>query len=245
MPDRPRRLLLTRPRPQGEAFAAALAAALPGRFLPVLAPMLAIAPWAGRIDLGGAQALLFTSSNGVAAFAGLSAERSLPAWCVGDATARAARAAGFAARSAGGDVEALAALAAAAARPGAGALIHVRGRHAAGDLVGRLVAAGLPARGLEVYDQVAVAPPPEAAVLLAAGAVEVAAAFSPRSAAAFAAAARAEGWPLGGMTLVSLSAAADAAHEAPEPGRRVIAAEPTREGMIAALAKVQGRGQGA
>lgn len=242
MADHPRRLLLTRPRPQGEAFAAALAAALPGRFAPVLAPMLEIAPRAAAdlaaIDLAGAQALLFTSSNGVEAFAGLSAERGPPAWCVGDSTARAARAAGFAARSAGGDVVALAALAMAAARPDGGELVHVRGRHAAGDLVGRLAAAGLPARGLELYDQVAVDPPAEAAALLAAGAVEVAAAFSPRSAAAFAAAARAAGWPLGGVTLVSLSAAADAAHDGPEPGRRVIAAEPSRAGMIAALAGI-------
>ena len=68
-------------------------------------------------------------------------------------TAAAARAAGFAARSADGDVDDLAALVIAAHRPGAGAFLHVRGRHAAGDLVGRLAAAGVPARAAEIYDQ--------------------------------------------------------------------------------------------
>ena len=44
----PRTLLLTRPRAQSEAFAAALEARLPGRFRAVIAPLIAIAPVAGR-----------------------------------------------------------------------------------------------------------------------------------------------------------------------------------------------------
>ena len=55
--------------------------------------------------------LVFTSANGVAAFAALTPDRALPVFTVGDATAEAARAAGFAAvRSAGGDIGMLAAL---------------------------------------------------------------------------------------------------------------------------------------
>jgi uroporphyrinogen-III synthase len=231
----PRRLLITRPRAQAEAFAAAVAAALPGRFAPVIAPLLRVAPLAVEIDLNGAQALAFTSANGVEVFAAASGERGLPAFCVGEMTARAARAAGFAARSAKGDVADLAALLAREARPDGGAVVHVRGRHAAGDLAGRLATAGLEARALELYDQSPLAPPPEAAALLAAGAVEVVTTFSPRSAALFARAAQGAGWPLGGVTLVALSAAADAAHDAPEPRRRVVAQEPSRAGMIAAL----------
>ena len=72
-------------------------------------------------------------------------------------TAAAARQAGFAARSADGDVADLAALVVAAHRPGAGAFLHVRGAHAAGDLVGRLAAAGVPARAAAIYDQVGAA----------------------------------------------------------------------------------------
>lgn len=233
----PRRtLLLTRPRDQSEAFAAALEAALPGRFAPLIAPMLRIERVAATIDLVGAQGLLFTSANGVEAFAAACADRRLPAYCVGDMTARAARNHGFAARSASGDVASLAALAAGAARPGGGPLLHVRGRHAAGDLVGLLAAAGVPARALELYEQVAAPLGAEARARLAAGDVAVLTAFSPRSAAIFAKAALTEGWDLGPAALVALSKAADAAHDAPEPGRRIIAAEPTRAGMIAALA---------
>ncbi len=232
-------LLLTRPRRQSLDFAAALDAAAPGRFRPVIAPVLRIAPLAEPVDvaaaLDGAQALVFTSANGVAAFADASARRDLPAFCVGEMTARAARQAGFATRSADGDVGRLAALVVAEARPGDAPLVHVRGRHAAGDLTARLAAAGLAARGLELYDQTPAEPPPEARALLEAGAVDVAAVFSPRSAALFAAAATRAGWDLSRLTLVSLSAAADAAHDAPEPARRVVAAAPTRAGMIAAL----------
>lgn len=232
-----RRILICRPRDQAEAFAAALEAALPGRFAPVIAPLTGIEPVPGAIDLADARGLLFTSANGVAAFAAASAARGLPALCVGEMTARAAREAGFAARSADGDVESLAALA--AREPaGAGVWLHVRGREAAGDLTGRLAAAGIAARGLEIYAQADLPMPEAAAALLAAGAVPVATAFSPRSAARFARAARMAGWPLGGVTLVSLSAAADAAHDAPEPGRRVVSKRPGREGMIAALAEI-------
>jgi uroporphyrinogen-III synthase len=229
------RVLLTRPREQSEAFATALGTALPGRFEPVIAPLLEIVPIPAEIDLGGVQGLLFTSANGVAQFAARSQARALPAFCVGDMTTRAARAAGFAARSADGDVAALARLAIAAAQPGGGAFLHVRGRHAAGDLVGRLDAAGVPARGLALYDQIPAAIGGAAAALMAAGGIAVLTAFSPRSAAGLAHQIRAAGWDIGASTLVSLSAAADAAFDAPEPGRRVIAPEPTRAGMIAAL----------
>lgn len=233
----PRKLLICRPQDQAEAFAAALEAALPGRFAPVIAPLTGIVPVPAEIDLSDARALLFTSANGVAAFAAASPVRDLPALCVGEMTARAAREAGFEALAAEGDVERLAALVL-AQPPGPGVHVHVRGRQAAGDLTGRLLAAGVPARGLEIYRQVSLPMPAPAAALLAEGRIPVVAAFSPRSALRFARAACAAGWPLGGVTLVSLSAAADAAHDAPEPGRRVLAAHPGREGMIAALAGI-------
>lgn len=137
----PRTLLLTRPREQSLAFATALERVLPGRFQALVAPMLAIAPTGAPIALDGIQALLFTSANGVAQFAAQSPERGLPALCVGAMTTEAARRAGFAATSAEGDVAALARLARDAWRPG-GTFLHVRGRHAAGDLVAALGAWG-------------------------------------------------------------------------------------------------------
>jgi uroporphyrinogen-III synthase len=232
----PRSLLLTRPRAQSEAFAAVLAAELPGRFGTRIAPLIEIAPVAGPLDLSGLQGLLFSSANGVDAFAARSADRSLPALCVGDMTAAAARAAGFTARSADGDVAALAALAEAAYRPGAGAFLHVRGRHAAGDLTGRLAAAGIPARAAEIYDQRAIELAPEAASALAGGAIDVVALFSPRTARLFADAARAGGWPLGTVVFAALSPAVAAALDG-LGGQVQVAAAPTRAGMLETLAR--------
>ena len=91
----PRTLLLTRPRAQSEAFAAVLAAELPGRFRPVVSPILEIVPLPAPLDLDGLQGLIFTSANGVEQFAARSPDRSLPAWCVGEMTAAAARRAGL------------------------------------------------------------------------------------------------------------------------------------------------------
>ena len=78
--------------------------------------------------LDGAAGLLFTSANGVRAFAAASPRRDLPALAVGDATAAAARAAGFAdVASAGGNVADLALLVRRRLEPEAGALVHSRG----------------------------------------------------------------------------------------------------------------------
>jgi uroporphyrinogen-III synthase len=232
----PRTLILTRPRPQAEAFAAALEARLPGRFRPVIAPLMTIAPVAGPIELAGVAALVFTSANGVEQFAARTTERTLPAFCVGAMTAEAARRAGLAARSADGDVEALAGLIATALRPADGPLLHVRGRHAAGDLAGRLGAAGFETRAAEIYDQRPCPIDGEARALLAAGGADAVAVFSPRSAALFAGLAASAGWSLAAATAVALSAAAAAPLEGLGFGRRVTAAEPTRAGMIAVLA---------
>lgn len=134
------RVAVTRALPEAEATAAHLRAI---GAEPVLAPLLTIEPRAFDAGLDGVQALLFTSSNGVRAFAAASGERGVRTLAVGDATAEAARAASFAdVGSAGGDVAALAAMAKATLDPGAGKLVHISGAHVAGDLAGALEAAG-------------------------------------------------------------------------------------------------------
>lgn len=134
------RVAVTRALPEAEATATRLRAM--GEE-PVLAPLLTIEPRAFESRLDGVQALLFTSSNGVRAFAAASDARSARVLAVGDATAEAARAAGFSdVRSAGGDVAMLTALAKATLDPAAGKLAHVGGAHTAGDLTGALEAAG-------------------------------------------------------------------------------------------------------
>src|SRR5262249_40353142 len=77
---------------------------------PIIAPLLEVAPRTFDTNLSGVQALLVTSANGVRAAANALQERTLPLLTVGDATARAAREAGFTdVRSASGDARALAA----------------------------------------------------------------------------------------------------------------------------------------
>jgi uroporphyrinogen-III synthase len=103
------RLLVTRPLDESQALAERLEAR---GHQAAIEPLLTIAPdLLAPLSLEGVQALLFTSANGVRAFALRSPRRDLPVYAVGPATAAAAREIGCATvESAGGDVRALAAL---------------------------------------------------------------------------------------------------------------------------------------
>jgi uroporphyrinogen-III synthase len=232
-------LLLVRPEPQSTTFAEALEAALPGRFRVVISPLIRIKPLGAKVDLSGIGALLFTSANGVECFARVSADRALPAFCVGTMTAAAARAAGFKARSAEGDVEALADLVISRHAPESGACLHVRGVHAAGALEDRLELAGIEVRAAELYDQIETAIDGEAAERLVGGGIDVLTVFSPRSAVLFRDQAMAADWPLRSVVSVSLSLAADAGLGQLIFAERRIASQPGRAGMIEALDAIQ------
>ncbi len=188
-PVRPR-VLVTRP---GED-AAPLAAVLAARGIEaVLAPMLEIVFRDGpEPELAGVQALVVTSANGVRAFARVCARRDLPVLAVGDASAREARAAGFAdVASAAGDVDDLARLVKRTCAPGEGTLLHIAGSAVAGDLAGLLAHDGFTCRRAVLYDARPRDSLPEAArTALAGGTADAAAFFSPRTASAFVAAAR-------------------------------------------------------
>ena len=126
------RALITRPQED----AADLAAALHARGIePLIEPLLQIKPVPGAsIDLDQVQAVLFTSANGVRAFAALSDRRDLPAFTVGDKSAETARSVGFSQiESAGGDVNALASLVGDRLQPQNGVLFHAAGSVSAGD----------------------------------------------------------------------------------------------------------------
>jgi len=180
------RALVTRPQPG----AAQTAAALTARGVDALVePMLTIEflpP--DTLDLGEVQALLFTSANGARAFAAASPERRLPVLAAGDATARAARAAGFGqVRSAAGDAGALARLAARCCDPAAGALLHACGADVAGDLAGSLAGAGFAVRRAALYRaRPAGTLSPALLEALRSGRLRLALFFSPRTAAVFA-----------------------------------------------------------
>lgn len=144
-------VLITRPRPDADDLAAAVA---DRGWTPVVEPLLEIVWRDGPLPpLEGFQGLLFTSANGVRAFARLSRRRDLPVYVVGDATGRAAKEAGFAQpQVAGGDVESLALLVRQNCVPEAGSFLHIAGTVTAGNLSGQLAERGFVAQRLPLYE---------------------------------------------------------------------------------------------
>jgi uroporphyrinogen-III synthase len=227
MPPQAARILLTRPADQGARFAAALRVRFPAADV-LESPFLSIGYVAPDLPAGDFAAVIFTSENAVAAALPLRDRLPRAAYAVGDRTAAAARAAGFAATSAQGDADALVALLAAA---DPGPLLHLHGQETRGDVVPRLRAAGIAAQGVTVYAQ---RPQPLSAAAtrwLDDAQPVVVPLFSPRTATLFSAAARGCRAPL---WLVSMSAAVDAAADL-TAARRNIAARPDAAHVMTVL----------
>ncbi|HZK88870.1 MAG TPA: uroporphyrinogen-III synthase [Stellaceae bacterium] len=229
------RALVTRPRLQAETFAAELARR---GVEPVVEPLIEIADCLAALpQFAGVQAILCTSVNGVRALARATGDRQAPVFAVGDATARAARTAGFErVESAGGDVGDLARLVCGRLRPGGGRLLHVAGSAVAGDLAGRLGASGFAVERAVLYQAHAVAAlTPATARLIERGEIDLALFFSPRTAAVFARlvveAAAAPG--LAATAALSISRAADAALGDLRFRERAVAGAPTQAALVA------------
>ncbi len=142
------KVIVTRPSPDAETFAASVARL---GAEPVLSPVMVIRQRPHAIELAGVGALAFSSANGVRAFSLLTRERRLPVFAVGAATADAAAEAGFHDITTGrGDVLSLANLIA-ASKP-QGTVLHLAGRDRAGDLVSLLAESGVRARRAVIYD---------------------------------------------------------------------------------------------
>lgn len=225
------------------AGAGAFAEALAGHGIAcVFAPVLDIA---ARPDpaldgaLAGAQAVLLTSANGARALAAGTARRAFAIAAAGDATAAAARRLGFAdVRSVDGDSAALAAFAAARFDPAAGPLLHVGGKHVAGDMETALKRRGFACERRVLYEAiVARALPDVAAAALRGGTADAAALFSPRGAAAFAALARAAGLEdrLARLDAFCLSLAVAEAAEGARWRRVFVAGRPRADSLRARL----------
>jgi uroporphyrinogen-III synthase len=228
------RALVTRPRAEAEALAALLARR---GIETVIEPLIEIAASGAALpDLGGVRAVLCTSANGARALAQASVERNLPVFAVGDATARAARDAGFSrVESAGGDVEDLARLVRLRLRPEGGRLLHIAGSEMAGDLAASLAADGFTVDRMVLYEARAVGSfSPATAELIADGEFAFALFFSPRTATIFARladeAAVTDG--LNATIAVSISAAADAMLADLPFRARLIAEAPTQAALI-------------
>ena len=226
-----RGVLLTRPEPGARATAARLAAL---GYTPVLAPLLVVRPRPFVLpDPARVQAIVAASGHAVDALP--SSHLALPLLAVGAATAARARAAGCAqVRSADGDAQALAALAARHADPAGKALLLLCG---AGQ--GAALAASLRGHGFAVIRRVTYAArpvarlPEPARAALAAGTLAAALFFSAETARAFARLAR--GAALAGIEAITIGRPAAMALEGLGFRAVRIAAKPNQDAMLALL----------
>ena len=228
------RVWITRASPGAEVTASRLTAL---GHAPLVAPLLSVRPIAGaKLDFNHVGLIAFTSANAVKAFAAKYPQggRSLPVFAVGEATAEAARAAGFAeTTSADGDVAALAALIIQRKAGIAGAVLHPSALKPAGDLAGALSAAGVEVRSTPIYDTVEPSALPQRAVeALAADAVDAVLLHSPRAAAVLA---RLLPGSAQDMVACALSEACAAPIREIDFARVLVAPEPTETALLALL----------
>ncbi|MEM7696009.1 MAG: uroporphyrinogen-III synthase [Pseudomonadota bacterium] len=209
---------VTRPHPQLCGTMAKVAAR---GFKPLAAPVLRLERLGPAPAAGGAKAIALTSRTAAALLQDADHLKTLPAFCVGNATAREAAAAGFPRTiSADGDVDALARKIIAA---GVSPVIHVCGEDFRGDLVGALRAAGAAAERAVLYRMA-----PAKALPDAPDGVDAVLLFSPRSAMVFAALGTDPPWSTARVVAISQAAAAGFSGAA-------IAARPTEAALLDAL----------
>ncbi|SHJ87408.1 uroporphyrinogen-III synthase [Shimia gijangensis] len=219
-------ILLTRPLEAAEKFTHQLkAAGVQAEIL--VSPVQGIEPvkFEEPINLAGA---IFTSRNGVDAVMG----RDAPCWCVGEATAKAARAKGWQAVSADGDAEAV--FRRIAADHPKGPLIHFRGAYARGNLAERLWDDGIETREMVVYQQVSLPMSDAAKAVLMRENPVILPLFSPRSAAQLVQ----QGPFAAPLWVVAMSEAVAANAAALSPTKLEISVTPDAKGMVAAIKQV-------
>jgi uroporphyrinogen-III synthase len=230
-------VLITRP----EKDAAPLSAALKEHGVDaMIEPLLRIDVLPGPpLDVAGVQAVLATSANGVRALQARQVPRDLPLFAVGEATAAAARTAGFdRVETAKGDVASLAGLARARLAPAAGALLHACGSAVAGDLAAELGAAGFRYRRAVLYAARTIdALSPGAQHAIARGTVAGVLLYSPRTAMTFVRLTRACGLDPACRSLAAfcLSDAVADAVAGVHWAHLVIADRPQQAAMVAAV----------
>ena len=228
--------LVTRPKEDATRLATAL---MEAGIDSLISPLMNIETLPGAEPrLEGAAGLLFTSANGVRAFAALTADRALAVYAVGDRTAAMARERGFAqVASASGAIDDLAALVARDRPPSAGRLLHVAGRETAGDLKGRLGALGFDVDRQVLYAAEPVSEMPAAAAdALTHRRIDLAPFLSPRTATVFASLVAERGLQpaLASVAAVCLSEAVSAALAGLGWRHMVVADEPTQAALVVA-----------
>jgi uroporphyrinogen-III synthase len=235
------RVLITRPA----ADATELAAALRTHGHEVLFdPLLTTSEEPGSAaalerSLPGIQAVVFTSPNGVRAFAAASRRRNIPVIALGDATAAAARAANFGEiESVDGDAEALTALVVGRLNPLGGALLVVTGAEVGRDLARVLGAAGFSVRRVALYRaEPAQAFSSKVVAGFKSGTIDAAVFFSPGTATVFGRLVSASGFGSAceGITAVVTSPAVGSALKSIAWDNLVVARAPTQAAILEAF----------
>jgi uroporphyrinogen-III synthase len=233
------RLLLTRPETDAQRTAAAL------RTLgheAIVAPLLQIAILANTgIGPGLWAAILITSANAARAIAthttAVTQFHALPVFTVGQRSAQAMAAAGFAdVSSADGGVAELAHLVAARVAPGA-SLLYLAGEDRSGDLAGDLGARGFAVQTAVIYRAVAAASLPRVAAEALANGIDGVLHFSRRSAETYVEAARGTDMLAAALKPVQYCISAQVAEPLSRAGAADIRAalEPSEAALIALI----------
>jgi len=229
------RILVTRPREDGEDIARRLAAM---GHQTLLAPLLSVKFLDGAaLDLAGIQAVLVTSANGVRALARRTPSRHAVIFAVGPQSAIAAREAGFLrVQSATGDAATLAQAVARWADPRAGILLHAAGEEASGALCEKLATIGFQTRRENLYRmEKAARLPPQAVDAIRQNQVDAALFFSPKSAALFAACVAQGGLATDRLIAICISANTAAALGKLTFAEIRIAAAPNQDALLTRL----------
>lgn len=242
------RLLVTRPEPDAARTAEALRRL--GHEV-IVSPLFTFRALADRpLPMRRFQAVVATSANAVRALA-LHPERGrlagLPLLAVGDATALAARRAGFGkARSAGGAAGDLIKLVVESCEPAAGPLLYIAGEARAADLEGPLAEAGFAVQTAVLYAMEPQGLSGEALGALRGRAVDGILIYSQRAAAAFALAVRAAGMaPLAPeIVCLCLSEAVGRPLRAIAAGPVVVADAPDQISLFAVIERIAQSGKG-
>ena len=231
------RVVVTRPEADSERTAAALRAR--GHTV-LVAPLLRVEPVAADFS-GGWGGVIVTSANALGAIAGHAARDKLiklPLFAVGERSAEAARAVGFAnVTSADGDVHDLARLIAARRADKAAPLLYLAGADRATDMAAELVAHGIAAEMVIVYRAVTAPFPPALTAALEAGKVDAVLHFSRRSADNYIAGAAQAGVAAQAMAVRHLCLSAQIAEPLAQAGASqvAIAKRPDEAALIALL----------
>jgi len=229
-------VLLTRPAGQSEALAKTLRNL---GYAPFIDPLLNIIPISKQLDSSGIQALLFTSANAVGPFCAANAERDLPVFAVGAASAAALRKAGFREIHTGDSgADAVARDIIRLCDPQNGSVLHVSGETIRGNPAGILDEGGFDYRREIVYRaDAATEISPKTMAAIKDDKITTILFFSPRTGETFANLIGMAGLTekCGGMMALCLSPAV-AGSVRNLPWRTVIAAKsPQTDAMIAAL----------